>query len=340
MRSPFPPSSLFHVSRLFSIFLFFFSYPTSAQCLDDQKSSLLTLFGSAPTPSWTPRTDCCSWKGVTCDGSTGHVTGLNLANSSINASINSTSLLSLSSLRNLNLSHNSFFDSSIPTSIGALSNLTHLNLSNSGFTGNVPVEISRIKSLESLDLSSSFLRSLSSLRFSSPDFEYVVGNLSGLRELYLDGVDISSPAPEPLVGLANLRSLHLSSCNLTGAFPVEIFQLRNLKALDLSNNPHLTGNLPEFPFGSRLQILSLSSTNFSGGLPSSFGNLRHLQRLELRACNFSGTIPLSLGGISQLLHLDISYNSFSEFCEMECFQIDSGGRSDWGRAKRDTKQHL
>ncbi|XXG39774.1 hypothetical protein AAC387_Pa01g0646 [Persea americana] len=302
---------------LFFQFLSIFSIlvstnPTSAQCLDDQKSSLLTLFGSAHPPSWTPNTDCCiHWEGITCDGSTGHVTGLDLTNCSIRASINSTSLLSLSSLRNLNLSHNSFFDSSIPTSIGALPNLTHLNLSNSGFKGNVPVEISRVKSLESLDLSSSVFVSPSSLRFSSPDFEYVVGNLSGLRELYLDNVDISSRAPESLAGLANLTSLHLSSCNLSGAFPVEIFQLRNLEALDLSGNPLLTGNLPEFPQESRLQILSLSGTSFSGGLPPSFGNLRHLQRLELRACNFSGTIPLSLGGISQLLHLDISYNSFS-----------------------------
>ncbi|XXG39750.1 hypothetical protein AAC387_Pa01g0627 [Persea americana] len=312
MRSPCPPSSLFLVSLLFSIFLFFFSYPTSAQRPDDQKSSLLTLFGSAHPPSWTPNTDCCiHWKGVTCDGSTGHVTGLGLSNQWINASINFTSLISLSSLRNLDLSNNFFSNSFIPVSISALSNLTHLNLSNSGFTGSVPVEISRIKSLESLDLSSSVFVSLSSLRFSTPDFEYVVGNLSGLRELYLDNVDISSPAPEPLAGLANLRSLHLSSCNLSGAFPVEIFQLRNLETLDLSSNPHLTGSLPEFPQESRLQILSLSGTSFSGGLPSSFGNLRHLQRLDLRACNFSGTIPLSLGGISQLLHLDISYNSFS-----------------------------
>ncbi|KAJ8647598.1 hypothetical protein MRB53_000621 [Persea americana] len=313
MRFPLPPSSLLIVSLFLSIFFFFCSYPTSAQCLDDQKSSLLTLFGTAhPPPSWTPNTDCCiHWEGITCNDSTGHVTGLGLPNRSINASINFTSLISLSSLRNLDLSNNSFFNSSIPTSIGALSNLTHLNLSNSGFTGYVPVEISRIKSLESLDLSSTFLRSLSSLRFSSHDFEFVVGNLSGLRELYLDGVNISSPAPKSLAGLANLRSLHLNSCNLTGDFPVLMFRLRNLETLDLSNNLHLKGSLPEFPQESRLQILSLSGTNFSGRLPSSFGNLRHLQRLELKGCKFSEGIPSSLGSISQLVHLDISHNSFS-----------------------------
>ncbi|XXG39738.1 hypothetical protein AAC387_Pa01g0618 [Persea americana] len=285
------------------------SNSASAQCLDNQKSSLLTLFGSAPTPSWTPRTDCCSWKGVTCDGS-GHVTGLDLTNSSIKASINSTSLTTLSSLRNLNLSLN-FFDSSIPVSLSRLSKLTHLNLSNSGFKGHVPVKISLIKSMESLDLSSSILNSYSSLRFSSPALEYVVGNLSLLRELYLDNVDISSPVPESLVGSAHLTSLHLSLCNLNGQFPWKIFRLQNLETLDLSFNPLLSGTLPEFPLYSKLRILSLLNTNFHGELPGSFGYLGYLQILQLQRCNFSGRIPLSLGLITQLVNLGISGNNLS-----------------------------
>ncbi|RWR78886.1 receptor-like protein 12 [Cinnamomum micranthum f. kanehirae] len=272
------PLTVFQV--LFILFLFS-SNSASTQCLDNQKFSLLTLFGSAPTPSWTPRTDCCSWKGVTCDGS-GHVTGLDLTNSSIKASINSTSLTTLSSLRNLNLSLN-FFDSSIPVSLSRLSKLTHLNLSNSA----------------------------SKAMSRNPAFAYVVGNLSFLRELYLDTVDISSPVPESLVGLAHLTSLHLSLCNLTGQFPWKIFQLQNLKTLDLSSNQLLSGTLPEFPLDSKLRILSLTDTNFRGELPNSFGNLRYLQRLQLQWCNFSGRIPLSLGLITQLVDLDISGNNLS-----------------------------
>ncbi|RWR78907.1 receptor-like protein 12 [Cinnamomum micranthum f. kanehirae] len=298
---------------LFFQFLSIFSIlvstnPTSAaQCLEDQKSSLLTLFGSAHPPSWTPNTDCCNhWEGITCDGSTGHVTGLGLPNHWIVASINFTSLISLSSLRNLDLSNNFFSNSSIPTSISALSNLTHLNLSNSYFTGYVPVEISRIKSLESLDLSSSF----SFFRFRRPDFEYVVGNLSGLRELYLDNVDISSPAPESLAGLANLRSLHLSWCNLSGAFPVEIFQLRDLETLDLSYNPHLTGTIPSSLGGiSQLLHLDISYNSFSGEIQS-LENLTQLIRLDLSSNRFSGRIP-SLGSLKNVIEIVLSNNNFS-----------------------------
>ncbi|RWR78880.1 receptor-like protein 12 [Cinnamomum micranthum f. kanehirae] len=300
------PLTLFLFLSILSLFC---SDLASAQCFDDQKSSLLTLFGSAPILSWTPNTDCCVWKGVTCDPS-GHVMSLDLTNFSIRDSINSTSLISLSSLRSLNLSHN-LFDSSIPVSLSGLSKLTHLNLSNSGFTGQVPVEISRIKSLESLDLSYSAFDSIWSLLFPSPDLGFVVGNLSGLRELILDGVDISSPAPQTLGGLANLTSLNLSLCNLIGEFPMKIFQLQNLETIDLSGNSLLSGTLPEFSSNSRLQILSLSHTNFFGELPSSFGNLRYLQRLELSRCSFSGKVPLSLGTITQLVHLDFSSNSFS-----------------------------
>ncbi|RWR78881.1 receptor-like protein 12 [Cinnamomum micranthum f. kanehirae] len=298
------PLTLFQFLSILSLFC---SNSASAQCLDNQKSSLLTLFGSSPISSWTPNTDCCIWKGVTCDGS-GHVTGLDLTNHGIRAPINSTSLTTLSSLRNLNLSSN-LFNSYIPVSISGLSKLTHLNLSNSGFEGHVPVEISHIKGLESLDLS--FSSSFPSLRFRSHDFGHVIGNLSGLRELILDGVDISSPAPESLGMLANLTSLHLSLCNLKGEFPVKIFRLQNLETIDLSGNSLLSGTLPEFPSDSKLQILSLSSTSFTGELPNSFGNLRYLRRLEVNACNFSGRIPSSLGRISQLSHFDISLNNFS-----------------------------
>ncbi|KAJ8650905.1 hypothetical protein MRB53_003928 [Persea americana] len=105
--------------------------------------------------------------------------------------------------------------------------------------GLVPVELSLIKSLESLDLSCVF-NIFKPLRFLGPDFGYVVGNLSGLRELYLDGVNISSPMSESLGLLANLTSLHLRSCNLIGEFPMKIFQLQNLETLDLLINPLLS----------------------------------------------------------------------------------------------------
>ncbi|XXG62601.1 hypothetical protein AAC387_Pa05g0927 [Persea americana] len=307
-----------------------------AQCLDDQKSFLLTLFDSEHNDlAWTPNTDCCSWEGITCDSSTGHVIGLDLTNQAISGSINSTSLVSISSLQSLNLSLN-HFNCSIPSGLESLSNLTHLNLSFSGFTGLVPIEISRMKSLVLLDLSNNryyFDPLIADSTYSvghgkpysghppdpdpialpNPDFGYLIGNLTGLRELHLDRVKISAPVPEFIVELVNLSSLHLHACNLSGEFPSKIFHLRNLESLDLSSNRILTGALPEFALNStgRLQIMMLSGTQFSGHLPDSFGNLKFLTELDLGGCYFDGSIPSSMASINQLVHLDLGSNNFS-----------------------------
>ncbi|XXG62594.1 hypothetical protein AAC387_Pa05g0921 [Persea americana] len=225
----------FTILSLLFLFILSLSFhnPISAQCLDDQKSFSLTLFDSEDNDlSWTPNTDCCSWEGITCDSSTGHVIGMDLTNQSTSGSINSTSLISISTLHSLNLSLN-YFNCPIPSGLESLSNLTHLNLSFSGFTGLVPIEISRMKSLVSLDLSTSYsdyLSTIKSLVLPSPDFGYLIRNLTGLRELHLDVVQISAPVPEFMVELVNLSSLHLSWCNLFGEFLSKIFHMRNLES--------------------------------------------------------------------------------------------------------------
>ncbi|KAJ8647595.1 hypothetical protein MRB53_000618 [Persea americana] len=330
------------------------SNSASAQCLDNQKSSLLTLFGSAPTPSWTPRTDCCSWKGVTCDGS-GHVTGLDLTNSSIKASINSTSLTTLSSLRNLNLSLN-FFDSSIPVSLSRLSKLTHLNLSNSGFKGHVPVKISLIKSMESLDLSSSILNSYSSLRFSSPALEYVVGNLSLLRELYLDNVDISSPFPPMKLPLALFHFLSIFSLlcsnsasaqcldnqkssllSLFGSAPTPFWTPSTdcclWKGITSDRSGHVTGldltshsisapiNSTSLTFLSSPRIFNLSHNAVRGNIPSSLFRLPTLQYLNLSNNLFDAPLDeLNLPSLS-LKSLDLSNNRLRGPIPTSLFQL-------------------
>ncbi|OMO81332.1 hypothetical protein CCACVL1_12470, partial [Corchorus capsularis] len=59
--------------------------------------------------------DCCSWDGVECDNSTGHVIGLDLSSSFLYGSIGSNStLFHLNHLTSLNLSDNHFNGSAIP----------------------------------------------------------------------------------------------------------------------------------------------------------------------------------------------------------------------------------
>ncbi|KAL6003307.1 hypothetical protein ACLOJK_023530 [Asimina triloba] len=282
-------------------------------CHDHQKSALLHFFSttssSSSLPSWTPRTDCCDWDGVTCDPATGHVIAIDVSDRSISA-INSSSFASLGSLLSLNLSYNNF-GSSIPSNLSLLPNLTHLNLSNSGFAGQIPAEIARLNKLVALDISTSFLNSpLTSLKLDNPSIGSLLGNLSRLTKLHLDGVNISSAVPKFLSNFTDLACLRLSYCRLVGEFPANIFLLPKLETLDVSTNPQLMGSLRDFPGESALRMLQLSATRFSGSLPYSFGNLRNLTRVELSNCFFSGRIPSSVRNLSGIVHLKLGLNGF------------------------------
>ena len=278
--------------------------------------------GSYPKmKSWKADSDCCSWDGVTCNTQNGEVIGLDLSNSWLHGPLNSnSSLFSLRHLQKLNLDSNNFSSSTIPSEFGQLVRLTHLNLSFSFLHGRIPLEISWLSNLVSLDLSLNYFRyfvggdyydhyKLLDLR--RIHLEALVQNMTYLRELHLDSVNISSSLPQSLANLSLLTSLTLSDCNLQVKFPSDIFLLPKIQAIDLSYNPKLIGFLPKFQSHSSLKELRLSDTNFSGELPSSIGNLKSLNYLDLSFSNFSGAIPPSIGNLSQLTHLSLSYNNFN-----------------------------
>lgn len=192
------------------------------------------------TQSWKENTDCCFWDGIICDSITYHVIGLDLSCSQLNGTIQpNCSLFHLRHLQTLNLAYNSFYGSHIPPNIGLLSDLKALNLSGSGFTGQVPIEIARLSQLVLMDLSapsimdeqdSYRLQNISdatdflgflflmvrdvSFRLEMPHFDKIIKNLTSLRELHLNQVQINSILPQTLVNLSSLTSLQLNFCNL------------------------------------------------------------------------------------------------------------------------------
>ncbi|KAL4352484.1 hypothetical protein GQ457_06G005760 [Hibiscus cannabinus] len=181
----------------------FFSIATlsvSGQCQSDQQELLLGFKNSLNSSlseklgKWNQDRDCCSWGGITCDAS-GRVIGLDLNNQSISGEINnSNSLFRLQHLQQLNLAYNTFI-SEFPSWFGNLTNLSYLNLSNAGFSGRIPVGISYLTKLVTLDLSSSLFTGLL-LKLEKPDLKILVQNLTGLKNLYLDGIHISSNGKE------------------------------------------------------------------------------------------------------------------------------------------------
>ncbi|XP_028065315.1 receptor-like protein 6 [Camellia sinensis] len=308
------------------------SSSTSARhtCLEDQRFSLLqfkTTFTITANASlrcesdshpkmvfWNESGDCCSWEGVTCDWSNGHVIGLDLSCSHLHGTIQpNTTLFHLRHLQTLNLAFNDFNFSTISPDFGSFPSLTHLNLSYSNFTGRIPSKICHLSKLVSLDLSyfnhyphNPYGYSYSLARLEQHTFNMLLRNLTQLRELHLDSLNISSPLPHALLNLSSLTSLSLRYCQLRGKFSENIFHFPNLRELCVSGNSELTGKLPYFNVTSSLQFLDLFGCKFSGSIPASLGNLTQITYLDFGSNSFGGQIPSSISNLAKLntLYLD------------------------------------
>ncbi|KAK3423944.1 hypothetical protein EUGRSUZ_F00700 [Eucalyptus grandis] len=257
------------------------------------------------TNSWYKGMDCCSWDGVACDGATGNVIGLDLTCSWLHGILHSnSSLFLLRHLQNLNLFGNNFIGSHISSNLSAFATLTHLNLSSSAFSGSIPSEISHLSKLVSLDLSDNYFFSKNSLENSI--FTMIFQNLTTLRKLVLDEVDMSMISPKSFANLSSsLTYLSVGYCSLGGIFPDSVFRLPSLTTLYIYGNDNLFGILPR--------------TGFSGEIPDSIGNMENLTVLDLENCKFTRYIPSSMRNLNQLQVLWIDGNSFSGVIEFELF---------------------
>ncbi|KAF3643019.1 putative serine/threonine-protein phosphatase PP2A catalytic subunit-like isoform 1 [Capsicum annuum] len=219
------------------------------------------------TLSWNKNTDCCSWDRVQCDETMGQVIELYLFCSGLQGKFHTNSSLFQSPVSNgLSLSYNNFSGSLISPKFGELSSLTH-----------------HIQGLDS-----------------------GLKNLTQLRGLYLDSVNISSTIP--LNFSPYLTTLQLSGADLREALPERVFDLSNLEYLSLSSNS-LTGAIPSNLQGpipkslldlQGLYALSISQNNLSGQIASAVCNLKTLTVLDLGSNHLNGTIPQCLGEMSEL----------------------------------------
>ncbi|KAL1542446.1 receptor-like protein 35 [Salvia divinorum] len=302
----------------------FTTHSYTTKCLHHQEALLLQLkreliFNSSLSTKlvrWNESGECCKWHGVECDAS-GYVVSLQLDDEAISGGVgDSSSLFRFKYLQKLNLAHNHFISTTdvIPKGIGNLTCLTHLNLSYAGFGGQVPSEISTLTRLASLDISSEYTLSLE-----HPNLKMLVQNLTELRELYLDGVDITSLHESENWGhiisshLPNLTSLSLVNCNLNGPLPKSFWQLHFLSVLRLDHNNlsavalhDLFSNFPS------LNTLTLSDCSLKGSIPSTFANLSKLIHVDLSDNSLTGSLPSTLfANLTKLIHVDLSFNSFT-----------------------------
>ncbi|WOL12551.1 receptor-like protein 12 [Canna indica] len=339
---------LVHLLLLYSLTPFFgelIAVAAAAACLPEESSALIQLKNgfsiTSSLTSWQPGSDCCGWYGVMCDNSTSRVTALNLSGLSLSGKLDHA-LFNLTSVTSLSLAYNLFHNIYLlDLPFSRLANLTRLNLSNAGFIGQIPADVGRLKKLVSLDLSTFYLNELpsSSLKLHDPNFATVISNLSNLKELVLDGVNISADGHEwcqaVSVSTPGLEVLSLAGCSLTGPIHSSLSSLPSLSILRLDQN-NLNSIFPDF-FGnfSSLTVLRLSSCGLQGSVPESLFQLRNLKALDISTnemlsgrlpqfpansvleslvlsdTNFSGPLPESIGYLKALSRLQLLNCSFS-----------------------------
>ena len=138
----------------------------------------------------------------------------------------------------------------------------------------------------------------------------ICGSLSGLHSLIVINLQhnlLTGSVPEFFANFPNLSVLQLSyNIYLEGWVSPLIFQNKKLVTIDLHNNVGISGTLPNFTAESCLENLLVGSTNFSGPIPSSIGNLKSLKELDLSASGFSGELPTSIAKLRFLKTLRVS----------------------------------
>jgi len=301
--------------------------------------------------SWTLGKDCCQWKGIGCNTTTGHVISLNLHCSNsldkLQGHLN-LSLLQLPYLSYLNLSGNDFMQSLVPDFLGTMQNLKHLDLSHAKFRGNLLDNLGNLSLLESLDLSGNsfyannlkWLHRLSSLKIldlsgvglsicENDWFHDISIILPSLEALRLSGCQLHKlpTSPPPEMNFDSLVTLDLSGNNFNSTIPAWFFEnFHHLQNLNLSKN-NLQGHIPHsIERLSTLETLDLSKNSLIGSIPNFFERLVNLVALDLSYNMLSGSIPSTLGqdhGLNSLKELRLSNNQLNGSLERSIHQLSN-----------------
>nr|GMD35693.1 receptor-like protein 12 isoform X1 [Ipomoea batatas] len=311
----------------------------SRSCFENERNALLSFKHTiisdpfSSLSSWgADDDDCCKWKGIGCDNTTGHVVALHLGYEGLQGEI-SPSLLHLPFLNFLDLSSNKF--ERIPSFIGSLNKLVHLDLSFNNFSGNVPPQLGNISTLKYLDLdnynyhglkvvdSLEWISHLSSLEYlnmdyvdlhSVSDWLHLISKLSLLRTLSLSSCDVPSP-PSSLLHINSssfLQHLSLQDGNIA-TFPqlnLWLNQSYFLQYLDLSGNSLVRDEDIKFLRNlGNLKTLDLSYNSFSFNFSQLIlGSEKLIQVLKLRDNKIVGSLD-DTKEFNSLKFLDVSSNS-------------------------------
>ncbi|RCV21917.1 hypothetical protein SETIT_4G177200v2 [Setaria italica] len=195
------------------------------------------------------------------------------------------------------------FTGTLPVDIGRLRSLQILDLSHNRFEGQIPQSLGNITGLSKLSISNNYLNGT---------IPTSLGKLRALASMDISCNFLSGRIPQEILSIPALTILlKLSNNALSGSIPTQIGHLNNLIAIDLSMNK-LTGEIPD-DIGScvQLQLLHLQGNILQGKLPKGLEKLGVLENLDLSRNNLIGPIPEFLERIKTLNHLNLSFNNLS-----------------------------
>ncbi|XP_006414117.2 receptor like protein 30 [Eutrema salsugineum] len=303
-------ATLYSFFFLVSLFLHTLASPMLHYCRHDQRDALLDFKHEFPVnesnsspylSSWNKTSDCCFWRGVTCDAKSGEVISLDLSFSPFNNSLNPNSgLFKLHHLRNLTLA-NCYLYGEIPSSLGNLSHLTHLDLSENYLVGEVMALVGNLTQLRYLSLSSN--------KFSG-NIPVSFANLTKLSYLDISENQFESTLPRDMSRFHNLEEFYVGGNSFSGSFPTSLFMNPSLTWVVLTRN-QFKGPI-EFSntsSSSKLQGLYLSHNKFDGPIPKSISKFSNLEHLFLGSNSFTGSVPTFLSKLVNLEILDLSHNN-------------------------------
>jgi hypothetical protein len=155
--------------------------------------------------------------------------------------------------------------------------------------------------------------------------QLICDDLGKFVKLDLQENNLVGTLPDELGILSDtLRSINIRKNNLSGQLPSRtISDLTNLEVLDLSSNDFSGVLHPELFDATSLTRLSLFENNFSSSIPTEVGQLTKLDVLDLGSNKLTSTIPTTIEKLTKLAGLSLFNNMLTGTVPAELSGIQS-----------------
>eukprot|EP00549_Striatella_unipunctata_P018798 CAMPEP_0118716588 /NCGR_PEP_ID=MMETSP0800-20121206/27582_1 /TAXON_ID=210618 ORGANISM="Striatella unipunctata, Strain CCMP2910" /NCGR_SAMPLE_ID=MMETSP0800 /ASSEMBLY_ACC=CAM_ASM_000638 /LENGTH=683 /DNA_ID=CAMNT_0006623021 /DNA_START=19 /DNA_END=2071 /DNA_ORIENTATION=- len=189
----------------------------------------------------------------------------------------------------------------LPSELSLLRDLKDIALTSEALFSTVPESFGEMSNLESLIISNTPMTG------TVPDS--LISNRPRMRSILLSNNEFSGPMPS-FRNMGELATLFFDSNHFTGSILTELGSLQSLRFLRFFGN-ELEGTIPPQIFElTLLQELFVDDNKLNGLLSPQVSRLKDLKRLTMSNNTFTGPIPGSLGVLSDLERVSLENNKF------------------------------